>query len=455
MTVLTSLAVMVSQGEAASAVAANARMLHWSNAVLGSSAIARAGNAQAVVFAVDHDLGVAGPAAFTAALAEGRRTLDHLTATVADRPDGANPDPAFEDAAAAFVASAVEVLDLIEEGRVNDAVELSRGGIEQSYRSLELAMTSQLARSESVISETEGRAGQVAGAASALVSMLVPASVLLVYFAIARRQVRERKIALEAELAAERQLSKSKDDFVAALSHELRTPLTSIYGLSAVLLDTGVADADQAIELLTMINHESADLSRMVDDLLAAARVQASALSIALSELPLRREVEAVLESFRRSGKAARVACPPIEVQADRLRLRQVLRNLLSNAFRHGGPNVMLEAHTRGSDVVITVADDGPGIPDHVVERLFEPFVHDERDALVVGSVGLGLAIARSLVEAMGGSLTYVRDAGRSLFSVSLPAAERAACPTTRENGRVRLLRESIRAERPVAGTTR
>jgi signal transduction histidine kinase len=111
-----------------------------------------------------------------------------------------------------------------------------------------------------------------------------------------------------------------------------------------------------------------------------------------------------------------------IELLADRMRLRQVLRNLVSNAVRHGGDNIRVAAAVADEDVICSVIDDGPGVSADVESRLFEKFVHKGSTPLLVGSVGLGLAVAHSVVAGMGGELTYQRIDDETHFVIRLPA---------------------------------
>lgn len=429
--VLTCLALMISQGAASQAVAANARVLHWTNSVLGSAAIARAGNAQAVVFAVDHELGVAGAPALRIALAEAQETLDGLRQTVAVEPSEERlADPEIGVELAAFALSAEKVLSLIESERVEEAVELSQGKFELDYANLETVLIGEQDRLAGFIDQTEGELGRVASLARVLVSLLIPAAAVFVYFMLARRQVRDKRVALEAELEAERQISRAKDEFIAGLSHELRTPLTSIYGFSEMLIETGLVDPRNSMELITLINRESSELSRMVDDLLASARLGSDALSIELSDVALLPEIQNVLAPFLRSGRTVDVGGSPLSVRADPLRLRQAIRNLVSNAIRHGGPNVSIDVRPVDEKVILSVIDDGEGVPKELETRLFDRFVHRGHKALLTGSIGLGLSIARSLVEAMDGSINYLRANNHTVFTILLPAATGEAAKT-------------------------
>lgn len=422
--VLLILASMVTNGSNSRSVAANARSLHWVNSVLGSAGLARAANAQAVVFAVDHDLGVASATALDAAVNEASAALESLDDTIGLRPaDSAEVDPGLEVAIAEFRTIDRQVLADIELGDTAAAVQLSQENFEVTYRRLKEVLGGEQTRILQTIDDTETAIGRAASIANIVVTLLIPGAAISIYFFYARRQVRERRLAMEFQLEAALQLSRSKDEFIGSLSHELRTPLTSIYGFSEVLLNAGVLDPKQVTELITIIHSESGELMRMVEDLLTGARLDAEALTLEMTDVAVLREIELVVEPLRRAGLEITLSGPAATVRADQMRLRQVLRNLVSNAQKHGGPRVAIGTQIKGYELVLAVIDDGPGVPEEIEGRLFERFVHDGRHAVLTGSVGLGLAIARTLTEAMGGTLQYERIDGHTVFSLSLPLA--------------------------------
>jgi signal transduction histidine kinase len=187
-------------------------------------------------------------------------------------------------------------------------------------------------------------------------------------------------------------------------------------------------DEDQSLspasrELVGLIVTEAAELARMVDDLVAAGRIDADAITYDLETVELSAEIEEVIRPFKRRGVSVETDEIGISVRADRLRLRQLLRNLVSNAVKYGGDEIAVTAYRHGSTVVIEVVDDGPGVSPDVDDRLFHRYVHEHGSALLQGSVGLGLAIARSFAEGMGGSLEYKRINDLTVFEVSLPLA--------------------------------
>jgi len=245
---------------------------------------------------------------------------------------------------------------------------------------------------------------------------------LLIAFAVWRfwkGTVRERET-IEA-LEHERQIRKSQEDFIANVSHELRTPLTSVHGFLQ-LLDGGlVNDAAETAELIKLMYSESGELVRMVDDLLVAARLGSGALTYKTETTRIRRELEKVVKVAGTDSHSIVVNVPDVAVQVDRLRLRQVLRNLLSNAQRYGGPNVKIDGKVLGDRLEIVVADDGPGVDPGIAELLFDRFVTTDEPALSKGGFGLGLSIAKEIINGMGGSVSYDRMHNETRFVFTVP----------------------------------
>jgi signal transduction histidine kinase len=379
----------------------------------------RAANAQAVFFAVDRAAGFATNDAADRASAEAAAALSALREVVAAAPLIESELVVSLDL---FIVRSERVIELVDAGEVEEALEVNQAN-EDPYTFLEAALGAHQEQIEARIAATESLASRLAAITQFAVTLLIPGVTLIVYRFIVRRQLRERRISFEARLKAEQDLNRAKDEFIAGLSHEFRTPLTSIYGFSEVLLESGMIDPVASLELISLINTESAELSRMVEDLLVAARLEAEALTIQSGPTDIGREIETVLAPWVRSGHAIQIEVPDAMVWADPLRLRQVVRNLLSNALKHGGNNIGVWARVERSQFVCSVVDDGPGVPDEIAGKLFERFVHDGRRALLTGSVGLGLNIARSLMLEMDGDLVYERIRGTTWFTFRLPLA--------------------------------
>jgi signal transduction histidine kinase len=259
-----------------------------------------------------------------------------------------------------------------------------------------------------------------------LVAFFVPVAVILTYRELVRRQ--QHEVELQRRLDLERELAVARDEFIANASHELRTPLTGITGMAMILEeDPAVKNSEFASELLDVIIGESGDLERMVEDLLTTARLDAGALQFTFGNVEVHDEVVEVAASLSRSGLHVSVECAPGRVRADQLRLRQVVRNLLSNAKKYGGPDVHVDGSVEGRTYLLTVSDDGLGLPDEIAANAFQRFVHQGHQTATTDSVGLGLSIVKSLTDGMGGSVKYERVAGRTRFLVRLPLATQDA----------------------------
>ncbi len=249
----------------------------------------------------------------------------------------------------------------------------------------------------------------------------IPASAVLIYRMIARRSVREHQITADLEIEAERAVGRAKDEFIAGLSHELRTPLTSIYGFAEILTDGDGTDVQGNKDLAQIIANEAAEMTRMVDDLLAAARIDSTGVQIEFAPTRISDVVESAVTPFLRAGLQVKRSGGEAWVSTDAARLRHVIVNLLSNAARHGGDNIGIEVSGGEGVVDIEVWDDGRGVPEDQVEKLFERFIHNGAAPLLTGSVGLGLAVASRLTGLLGGKLSYQRFVGKTYFIVSLP----------------------------------
>lgn len=263
-------------------------------------------------------------------------------------------------------------------------------------------------------------AGEVADALRFVVTILVPITAMLLVRVVMKRR-RERE-ALQSELSRQNAVIESKDEFVANLSHQLRTPLTGVYGFALELNDGGIDDPETVEELSGLIAADAAELSRMVDDLITAGQVETGNVSLDIEDIDIDPEVGAVIESFVGAGANITQTEGGDIAVADRLRLRQIIRNLVSNAVKHGGPNIDVFSEYGNGKVSIFVMDDGDGIDDDRITQIFDRYQHEGTGPLLQGSVGLGLAIARSLATGMEGTLNYTRTNGLTYFVLRLPS---------------------------------
>ncbi len=219
--------------------------------------------------------------------------------------------------------------------------------------------------------------------------------------------------------------------FLADASHELRTPLTSIRGYAELFRRGADRRPDDLAHAMAAIESEGARMSRLVDDLLLLARLD-SAQPLESVPVDVGDLVEEAVAAARVGGDDHRFGFErgeqPLVVTGDERRLRQVLDNLLANVRLHtpAGSSGYVSARRDGDDVVLVIEDDGPGVPAAEREHIFDRFsrAHDG------GGVGLGLAIARSIVGAHGGTIVLgdARPHGAS-FEIRLPVADSRPTP--------------------------
>lgn len=252
--------------------------------------------------------------------------------------------------------------------------------------------------------------------------------------AVAIVDITERKQA-EDRLST---LIRSKDEFLASVSHELRTPLTTVYASAETLLDQGDGlDDELRAELVGYIARESGELSDMVEDLLVAARHEIGTITIAPKQTDLLPIVERVAEVAFADHPDRDVALEVTgSVWADPLRLKQIVRNLVTNAIRYGGNSIRIQSETVGDDTYLTVLDDGRGVSPTRRNSIFEMYERDHGNlapAAPVASVGVGLAVARQLAELMDGDLVYDYSGGWSRFRLRLPSAPAIPAPLASE----------------------
>ena len=231
-----------------------------------------------------------------------------------------------------------------------------------------------------------------------------------------------------------RRADQVRRDFVANVSHELRTPLTAVRGYVEALED-GVADPEQARRFLATIARHTLRMERLVHDLLHLARLDAR--QEAIDRVPV--DVDALFNGIEadlgdtidaRGQRVTRDVAPGAStVMGDPARLHDALRNLLENATNYSPPRstVTLASHRSGDRIVITVSDEGSGIADDDLTRVFERFYRADkaraRDHAERGGTGLGLAIVKHLIELHGGTVSASnRPSGGAVLTVTLPA---------------------------------
>jgi signal transduction histidine kinase len=234
-------------------------------------------------------------------------------------------------------------------------------------------------------------------------------------------------------MEALREVARLKDEFLGQVSHELRTPLTIIHGYAELIADGHVPDESVVRATAQQIHASSALMTRLVDDLLDTSRLDAGRIELKPERVELVPWLARTTAAFGQATPSHRVIAdlpdrkdlPPVRVDLDRL--GQVMNNLLSNAVRYSGPGseIRVAAHVfDAARVEILVSDHGAGIAPDDCERIFEKFYRGKHGStLAVRGAGLGLAVARSLVEAHGGEIGVRSTLGQgSTFWVRLPA---------------------------------
>lgn len=264
----------------------------------------------------------------------------------------------------------------------------------------------------------------------------ISGQIILFATALVTGLLRDRSQRLHEEIQrgrdAQEQLEdmiEAKDRFLASVSHELRTPLTSVFGFSAILAqDWPTMAGDEIEELAGAIEEQAAEAAHLIEDLLVAARADLNGLQLHLDSLPVGEQAESVTMSL----PAAADRQIPVDddgsvAYADPVRVRQIVRNLIANAVRYGGQNVSVRVRTEAGVAVLAVIDDGPGIPDDEIDRIFQPYYSLDDERSKPGSVGVGLSVSRQLAVLMGGDLTYEQGVEGCVFRLVLPSAAELA----------------------------
>lgn len=222
-----------------------------------------------------------------------------------------------------------------------------------------------------------------------------------------------------------RRLEDEQSRFLGTVGHELRNDLTGVVGLSDLLADGApTMSTAEVAEMAEMVHSQGLDAADLVEDLLTASSYSQGTLTLQIEPVNLGEEAGDTAERFTRTGpKEIDVEAGPVAVRADPLRVRQIIRNLCSNATRYGGDRVRIEVSREGGGGVVRVLDDGPGIAPGQESVLFDAY-RSGRGPHRSGSVGLGLWISRRLAQSMQGDLTYRRRDDWSCFELRLPLDE-------------------------------
>jgi signal transduction histidine kinase/CheY-like chemotaxis protein len=251
-----------------------------------------------------------------------------------------------------------------------------------------------------------------------------------------QQETEERRL---AEVAL-RRADQRKDEFLATLAHELRNPLAPMVN-SIGLLELRNLDADTVRSAYAIIRRQLTHMVRLVDDLLDVSRITSGKLIMRKQAIELAQVVQSAVDTAqplldeRRQAITIDLPTEPVHLQGDAIRLSQVFSNLLNNAakFSEPGKRVELRATRAGGTVRVRIADEGIGIAPEMLTSIFEMFTQGDVGERAQNGLGVGLALARRLVELHGGTIVAESDgAGRgSVFTVTLPVA----APDTKELG--------------------
>lgn len=251
-----------------------------------------------------------------------------------------------------------------------------------------------------------------------------------------RRLERERKARHEAERITEdatsrlylameelKSLNQALRDFVAVASHDLRTPITAVAGFAAILTDTWdeLEESDKR-RFVATIDRSAQSLASLVDDLLTISQLESGGLDTHRSVVDLADVINEAMQNFLdRAGEISVRITQEIQVEADPAHVQRIVVNYLTNAIKYGAPPFEIVVSREDSWVEIRVRDQGDGVPEDFVPRLFARFARAETAERMPGT-GLGLSIVRGLAQANGGDAWYeVNDPRGSCFVVRLP----------------------------------
>jgi protein-histidine pros-kinase len=210
------------------------------------------------------------------------------------------------------------------------------------------------------------------------------------------------------DVTLRKRLEAARDEFIHNAAHELRTPLATLAGLGELLAThLSTMSADQVERSLAALRRQGERASLLVTNLLDLSQLDGGRVRLHIEAVDVATAVRRALDVAPAPGGTTVVVVvePGLSVRADAARLDQVLTNLLTNAYRYGGQNIRIRGEADAGGALLTVEDDGPGVPDVLLPRLFEPFTRGPHTEAQGGS-GIGLALCRQIAEAHGGTLT-------------------------------------------------
>lgn len=222
-------------------------------------------------------------------------------------------------------------------------------------------------------------------------------------------------------------LLRGKDEFVAAVGDEIREPL----GLLIDLTDLADHPHVSSAETIPRIEAHAREIASIIDDLVVSARADATPVSVVAQRLDGAELCREVLAAFPESD-SIQADLPSLDVWADPALTKQILRSLLGNAVRYGGPDVQVGIISSGPDTVIQISDNGPEIPEAERDRIFSGDLRNGQPVTRPAAVGLSLTVGRHLARQMDGDVEYRRFDGRNVFELRLPSEQWNVMPRPR-----------------------
>ena len=239
------------------------------------------------------------------------------------------------------------------------------------------------------------------------------------------------------------QVEGERSRLIGGFAHDMKNALTGAVGMAELLAnDLDGLDRDEIVEYATMVVNEGREAVAMTEDLLTIERAEAGRLDVSTLTIDLVAEATRVIAA---TGRGAEITVEEPETAhqqvctGDPVRIRQILRNLISNADRYGGEHLRISVGATDATAFVRVADSGTSIPEEDRERIFDAYQRARHQEQHAESVGLGLTISRHLARLMGGDLTYRHTDGWSVFELTLPRT--VSNPSQEEFGELFLTR--------------
>ncbi len=364
---------------------------------LGSAAVTRAGASQAVIMATNHSSGTASAEAMVGALAE----LSANQAAFRELVERTGvPGITFGDATG-------ELLLMLQQGAVAEARAFLDGELQLAYGVAVEVLSSERSAAVSAIDEAATLGAAMAGWLRIAAVIAVPVAAALLVHLMGRRRLRaERSQLLEMMHDLDGEAAKA-GELLTDASHRMRTPLTSLYGLSEVLSQSKRVTGLER-ELATLVHAEASEMHRVADDYLALAQLRADTLHASAEIVALPEIVDAAAKPAKAAGVEIKVECPEVWVLSDPAKVKQIVRNLISNAVSHGAEPIFVEVSEVDGRVECVIIDHGPGLPTGV-----------EPGSGRFGISGNGLEIAYRLTDSIGAKLTHRREAEQTRFCLA------------------------------------